>query len=371
MQRLFLIAGETSGDTHGASLIKALNLLDNEIHIQAWGGNEMKKAGAQLVHHIDELSIMGFTQVLWNLRKIKSWFSLGKNQISSFEPDAIIFIDFAGFNLRMAKWAKSQGYATFYFIPPKTWAWNESRIQALQKNIDFIIPILPFEQSYFKSKGLKVGFFGNPLHDVVQNFRHSHPDVEEKTNKTIGMFPGSRKQELKYILPVFRKIIQSNPKLNFRISAISSIGHKWYQQVFEGLDSSNYSVEYDNAYEILNQIDKAICTSGTITLEAALFNVPQVVVYKTNWVNYNLAKHFIKTSFISLPNLILNEAIVPELLQNQCNAANIIQSLEGLNGERVVRAYSKLTSKLNHKDCIEKIALFVLRGIKEKKAAVK
>jgi len=362
MKRLFLIAGETSGDAHGAALIQALRTQNEKIQIQAWGGNEMKKAGAEIVHHIDQLSIMGFTQVLWKIRTIRSWFSLCKTQISSFKPDAIIFIDFAGFNLRIAKWAKYHDYTTFYFIPPKTWAWNESRVHTLKKHIDFIIPILPFVASYFKSKGLDVGFFGNPSYEAIASYKKAKPGSSEKNKNTIGLFPGSRKQELKFILPVFAKIIQANPKFHFRISAISSIDYKYHQSM-KVMGAENFSIEYDNAYEILNQIDKAVCTSGTITLEAALFNVPQVVVYKTNWINYLLAKIFIKTSFISLPNLIVNKAIVHELIQNQCTPEMVMQSLQNVHVKEVKEAYSMLTSQLDHGDCIEEIGKFILERI--------
>jgi lipid-A-disaccharide synthase len=273
----FIIAGERSGDLHGSNLIKAIKNADNSAEIVAWGGEMMEKAGAKILKNYQELAFMGFTEVIKNLPKIIGFFNECKQQITEFQPDCIILIDYAGFNMRIAKWAKLKNYKVFYYISPKVWAWNQKRALKLKKYVDRLFVIFPFEVEFFKKFNYEVEFVGNPLFDAIANFKSNPKFLEKhdlKNKKIIALLPGSRKQELESCLRKMVSIISEFPAYQFVIAGVSNL----QKEMYEPFLGKNIQVIFDETYDLLSNAYAAIVTSGTATLETALFNVPQVVV---------------------------------------------------------------------------------------------
>jgi lipid-A-disaccharide synthase len=327
--KYFIIAGERSGDLHGSNLIKAIKSADNQSIIKAWGGDYMQEAGAEITKHYRDLAFMGFIEVLLNLPKILGFFKECKNTITEFKPDAIILIDYAGFNMRMAKWAKKEGYKVFYYISPKVWAWNQSRAWTLKKTIDRLFVIFPFEVEFFKKYNYEVEFVGNPLFDAIANFK---PNVDFlKVNhlvnkKIIALLPGSRKQEVEKMLELMIATKAQFIDYQFVIAGVSNLSDAFYAQFL----NENISVVFDQTYDLLTHAEAAMVTSGTATLETALLNVPQVVCYKTSWISYKIAKQLIKVPFISLVNLVAQKAVVKELIQDELTSENIANEIKKL-----------------------------------------
>ena len=303
--KYFILAGEKSGDLHGSNLIQELKKLDKEPVIQAWGGDLMEAQGAELLIHHNQLAIMGILGVIQNLQRLKGLFKTFGEQIETFQPDAIIFIDYGGFNLKAAKIAKKKGFQTHFYIAPKVWAWNKGRVNELKKWIDHLYVIFPFELTLFREAGIPTEYVGNPLQDAISAFK-SNDDFSLKDQKYIALLAGSRKQEIKTALPLFEQLAKANPDLSFVIAGISD----WKE-----LYNTPIPVLFDQTYDIVQQAELAIVTSGTATLETALLNTPQIVVYKTDWVFYSLAKIVIQIKYISLVNIILDKLAVPELIQ--------------------------------------------------------
>jgi lipid-A-disaccharide synthase len=303
--KYFILAGEKSGDLHGSNLIQELKKLDKEPVIQAWGGDLMEAQGAELLIHHNQLAIMGILGVIQNLQRLKGLFKTFGEQIEAFQPDAIIFIDYGGFNLKAAKIAKKKGFQTHFYIAPKVWAWNKGRVNELKKWIDHLYVIFPFELTLFREAGIPTEYVGNPLQDAISAFK-SNDDFSLKDQKYIALLAGSRKQEIKTALPLFEQLAKANPDLSFVIAGISD----WKE-----LYNTPIPVLFDQTYDIVQQAELAIVTSGTATLETALLNTPQIVVYKTDWVFYSLAKIVIQIKYISLVNIILDKLAVPELIQ--------------------------------------------------------
>jgi lipid-A-disaccharide synthase len=303
--KYFILAGEKSGDLHGSNLIQELKKLDKEPVILAWGGDLMEAQGAELLIHHNQLAIMGILGVIQNLQRLKGLFKTFGEQIEAFQPDAIIFIDYGGFNLKAAKIAKKKGFQTHFYIAPKVWAWNKGRVNELKKWIDHLYVIFPFELTLFREAGIPTEYVGNPLQDAISAFK-SNDDFSLKDQKYIALLAGSRKQEIKTALPLFEQLAKANPDLSFVIAGISD----WKE-----LYNTPIPVLFDQTYDIVQQAELAIVTSGTATLETALLNTPQIVVYKTDWVFYSLAKIVIQIKYISLVNIILDKLAVPELIQ--------------------------------------------------------
>lgn len=303
--KYFILAGEKSGDLHGSNLIQEIKKLDNEAQIKAWGGDAMKAQGAEVIIHHNQLAIMGILGVIQNLQRLKGLFKSFGEQIEAFQPDAIIFIDYGGFNLKAAKIAKKKGFQTHFYIAPKVWAWNKSRVGELKKWINHLYVIFPFELKLFREAGIPTEYVGNPLQDAIQAFKPNQ-SFAFKGKSYIALLAGSRKQEIKTALPLFEQLARANPEINFVIAGISD----WKE-----LYQTSIPVLFDQTYDIVQQAEIAIVTSGTATLETALLNTTQIVVYKTDWVFYSLAKIVIQIKYISLVNIILDKLAVPELIQ--------------------------------------------------------
>jgi lipid-A-disaccharide synthase len=303
--KYFILAGEKSGDLHGSNLIQEIKKLDNKAQIKAWGGDSMEAQGAEVIIHHNQLAIMGILGVIQNLQRLKGLFKSFGEQIEAFQPDAIIFIDYGGFNLKAAKIAKKKGFQTHFYIAPKVWAWNKGRVSGLKKWIDHLYVIFPFELTLFRGAGIPTEYVGNPLQDAISAFKPKD-DFSLNNQKYIALLAGSRKQEIKTALPLFEQLAKVNPDLSFVIAGISD----WKE-----LYNTSIPVLFDQTYDIVNQAELAIVTSGTATLETALLNTPQIVVYKTDWLFYSLAKIAIQIKYISLVNIILDKLAVPELIQ--------------------------------------------------------
>ncbi|RYU96214.1 lipid-A-disaccharide synthase [Emticicia agri] len=333
--KYFIIAGERSGDLHGSNLVTAIKMADKEAEIVGWGGDYMEAAGVNILMHYKALAFMGFFEVLMNLSKILGFFKVCKKQVLDYKPDAIILIDYGGFNMRLAKWAKSQGFKVFYYISPKVWAWNQNRALKLKQNIDRLFVIFPFEVDFFKKFDYEVEFVGNPLFDAIATFR-PNPDFlsQNKLNdkKIIALLPGSRKQEVEKMLELMVATKKQFPEYRFVIAGVGNLSKEFYQRFL----TDDISLVFDQAYDLLSHAEAAMVTSGTATLETALFGVPQVVCYKTSPITYSIGKIVIRVPFISLVNLIAQKEVVTELLQDELTPENIALEIKMVlnNSER-------------------------------------
>ncbi len=327
--KYYIIAGEASGDLHGSNLIKEIIKLDAEATIRCWGGNLMEAAGATVIKHYKDLAFMGFAEVIKNLPTIFSNLKFCKEDIASFSPHVLILIDYPGFNLRIAKWAKTKGYKTVYYISPQVWAWKESRVKLIRKVVDKMLVILPFEKEFYQTKwDYKVEYVGHPLVQVINNYL-SHQTHQKGVEKPIvALLPGSREQEVAAKLPVMLAASKSFPQCQFVIAKAPSFDNVFYQQFTAGYQNIT-SVE-NNTYALLAQASAALVTSGTATLETALFGVPQVVCYKGSTISYHIAKRLVKIKYISLVNLIMNREVVKELIQNEFTVENVRTELEAI-----------------------------------------
>ncbi|MDZ7935700.1 MAG: lipid-A-disaccharide synthase [Emticicia sp.] len=324
--KYFIIAGERSGDLHGSNLIKAIKNADSQANVRAWGGDYMQEAGAEIKKHYRDLAFMGFLEVLKNLPTILGFIGECKENIEAFQPDAIILIDYAGFNMRIAKWAKKKGYKVFYYISPKVWAWNQSRAWSLKKNLDRLFVIFPFEVEFFKKYNFEVEFVGNPLFDAIAAFKPA-ADFLKKNNlsdkKIIALLPGSRKQEVEKMLNLMVKIQHKFTDYQYVIAGVGNLSAEFYEPFL----NENIKLITDQTYDLLTHSTAALVTSGTATLETALFEVPQVVCYKTSGFSYKIAKWVIKVPYISLVNLVAQKEVVKELIQDELTIENLSNEL--------------------------------------------
>ena len=328
--RYYIIAGEASGDLHGSNLIKAIKAKDPNAIIQCWGGDLMQAAGGKLVKHYRSLAFMGFVEVLMNLRTILSNIKFCKQDIANFKPDVLVCVDYPGFNLRIAKWAKSKGLKVIYFIAPQVWAWKENRVPQMRQSIDRLLCILPFEKQYFKDRwNWEVDYVGHPLMQVLadqKNLAHPLPQIEGK--KIIALLPGSRKQEILKKLPVMLSVANAFSEYHFAIAQAPGLDDEWFSSLVP--KTKNIHIVKANTYALLNHSNAALVTSGTATLETALLGVPEIVCYKGNPITLALAKRFVKIKFIALVNLIMNKEVVKELIQEELTTANLIEALKDL-----------------------------------------
>ena len=365
--KYYIIAGEASGDLHGSNLIKEIIELDPSAEIRAWGGDKMKNAGAKVVKHFKDLAFMGFYEVLINIVTILKNISFCKKDILEFSPDKIIFIDYPGFNMRIAKWSKKYKFETVYYIAPQLWAWNEQRIKNIKKYINSLYVILPFEKEFFELKhNYPVKFLGHPLVDSISNFKKNYDSSKEQiiSNKKpiIAILPGSRKQEIKKILNTVIKIIEYFPNRQFIVAGAPNIELSYYNS---SLKNKNIKVIENKTYELLSISTAAIVTSGTATLETALFKVPQVVCYKSSYFSYFIAKLIVKIKYISLVNLIMDQQIVKELIQQDCNKVNITNELKKIldlnHRKSLLIKYDELTSVLGNYGTSKRVALDIIK----------
>ena len=324
--KYYIIAGEASGDLHAANLINEIKKKDPSAEIRCWGGDLMEAAGAKLVKHYRELAFMGFFEVILNLSTILKNISFCKKDITEFNPDTIVFIDYPGFNMRIAKWAKPLGFKIHYYISPQIWAWKENRVKAIKRDVDYMHVILPFEKDFYEKKhGFPVNFVGHPLIDAISK----HPKTDNNTFRAefnldkrpiIALLPGSRKQEITKMLNTMLQLPEQYPNFQFVIAGAPSQDPAFYESM---ITTDNVKLISNRTYDILSLAHSALVTSGTATLETALFKIPQVVCYKGNAISYAIAKRIIKLKYISLVNLIMDKPIVKELIQNEFTAKNL------------------------------------------------
>jgi lipid-A-disaccharide synthase len=368
--KLFLIAGEASGDLHGSNLIKALKQKDSSIDLRFWGGDLMEKAaGIKPEKHYKALAFMGFVEVVMNLSRIVQNFKKCKADILAFQPDALVLIDYPGFNLRMAKWAKSQGIKVYYYISPKVWAWKESRVHKIKKYVDTLFTIFPFETAFFKKYDMEVEYVGNPLVDAIREFRATSRKLSgdegrmtENQKPIVAILPGSRRQEVRTKLPVMLEAAGKFPEYQFVIAGAPSLEEEFYAPFIEGYDAT---ILFGKTYEILETAEAALVTSGTATLETALFGVPQVVCYIASPISYSIAKRLIKIKFISLVNLIFDREVVRELIQHECNVDQVAEELSyvlkgGKNRVQQEQDCATLIAMLGNGSASEKVASKIL-----------
>ena len=367
--KYYIIAGEASGDLHGANLMKAIYAKDAKADIRFWGGDLMEEVGGELVKHYKDLAFMGFVEVIQNLRTILKNISFCKQDIEKFKPDVLVFIDYPGFNMRIAKWAKKVGIPTHYYISPQIWAWKENRIKAIKRDVDFMYVILPFEKAFYEEKhGFPVTYVGHPLVDAVAQYRSKpHEDFRAKYNlderPIIALLPGSRKQEISRLLSEMLSVIHHYPSYQFVIAGAPGQDPAFYKQFIQ---DTNISCVFNDTYALLNVAYAALVTSGTATLETALFRVPQIVLYKGNQISYEIAKRVITLRFISLVNLIMDEEVVVELIQGDCNAKTIEKEFKKIvNSEhraKIFLKYDNLISNLGGGGASEYVADEIIKN---------
>jgi len=332
--KYYIIAGERSGDLHGSNLIKSIKGLQPDANFRGFGGDEMQKAGVSLSVHYRELAFMGFISLATSLYKIFQFISFCKKDILKFNPDAIILIDYGGFNMKIAKFAKAQGIPVFYYIPPKVWAWYNSRAWKLKARVDRIFVILPFEKDFFKKYDCEVDYVGNPVLDAIKAFKPSKDFMSRhglgQDKKLVALLPGSRKIELKLIVPLMAEIAAANTGVQFVVAAVSNLPKELYQALS---GKENVKFVEEETYDLLSHADAAIVTSGTATLETGIFKVPQVVVYKTGALEYVIADYLVQVEHISLVNLIAGKEVIKELIQSEATRETIQDELTRLLNE--------------------------------------
>ena len=358
--KYYIIAGEASGDLHGSNLIKELKKLDNSSHFRCWGGDLRSQECNDLVKHYKDYSHMGFFEVFINLKKILNNLSFCKKDIKKYNPDVIIYVDFPGFNLRIAKWAKKNKFKNHFYISPQIWAWKQNRIKTIRKVIDRMYVILPFEKKFYSSINFNVHYVGHPLLDVIKT--NKNETLDQGQEKIIALLPGSRDQEIKKILPEMINIIKNFKNYSFYICAAPSQKRSTYLKYIKDKNIEKVKIVENQTYEILSKSSAALVTSGTATLETALFKIPQVVCYKSSWISIMIGKFLLRNlKYISLVNLILDKEVVKELIQENLNEKNLTSELknilEGDHRINMLKSYNELIDKLGNKGASEKTAL--------------
>ncbi|MEO5889541.1 MAG: lipid-A-disaccharide synthase [Ferruginibacter sp.] len=349
--KYYIIAGEASGDLHGSNLIKELKKLDATADMRCWGGDKMREAGAKLVKHYRDLAFMGFVEVIKNLGTIFRNLTFCKKDILQYQPDILILIDYPGFNLRIASWAKQMGLKVIYYISPQVWAWKESRVKAIKKNVDKMLVILPFEKEFYKKWDFDVEYVGHPLVQVIDEFRDQFfsegvagPKAisaifQDNNSLIIALLPGSRKQEILKKLPIMLAVAKNFPKYHFVVAKAPGLEDNFYNELLAPYN--NVSSVVNKTYQLLLEAKAALVTSGTATLETALFDVPEVVCYKGNAVSFQIAKRLIRIKYICLVNLIMDKEVVKELIQDELTVENITVELKKILTDPLKQAQLK------------------------------
>ena len=358
--RYYIITGEPSGDIHAANLVNELKKIDLDSSIRAWGGERLTQEGVSIAKNIKETAFMGLWSVLLNLRTIKSNLNFCKRDIFAFRPDALILVDYPGFNLKIAEFAKKNGIKVCYYISPKVWAWNKSRILKIRKFVDHLLVIFPFEVAFYKKYGVEVTYVGNPLLDEIK--RKDFSFSFETSKPIIALLPGSRKQEIETILPSMLEVVASYPSYNFVIAATNTFSKSYYQSFIK---QNNVSCVYNETYGLLSNAKAALVTSGTASLETALFKVPQVVCYKTNWLTYIVAKNLMTIDYLSLVNILLKKESVKELIQYELNKKNLKAELDLIlnKGEKILTDYRDLSDLLKKQSASKNAAKLIVNSI--------
>ncbi len=372
--KYYLIAGEASGDLHGANLMRALQQIDPQAQFRFWGGDRMEAVGGKLIKHYRDLAFMGFWEVVMNLRTILRNIDFCKRDITNFQPDALILIDYPGFNMRIAKWAKQRGIPTHYYISPQIWAWKENRIKAIKRDVDAMYVILPFEKDFYEGKhGYPVHFVGHPLLDAIAARKEVSMEVFKRENSLderpiIALLPGSRKQEIAQMLSVMLSVVGSYHQYQFVIAGAPSLGYDFYKQFIK---EENVHFVSGKTYDLLSHSHAALVTSGTATLETALFRVPEVVCYRGNWISYQIAKRVISLKYISLVNLIMDAPVVTELIQGDLNTRNLKTELNKLLNadyrKKLLKDYEALREKLGNEGASERTAQAIYDSLQNKR----
>ncbi len=369
--KYYLVAGEASGDLHGANLMKALKEKDPQAQFRFFGGDLMLAEGGELAKHYSEMAFMGFAEVVINLRTILKNLKSCKDDITSWQPDVLVLIDFPGFNLKIAEFAKANGILVCYYISPKVWAWNQKRVLRIKRIVDHLFCILPFEVDFYKKWGMQVDYVGNPLLDAVAAFK---PDADFYKNnqlndkKIIALLPGSRKQEISRLLPDMIAVAEKWPDYQFIVAGAPTFDRAYYDQYIK---DSGIKVLFNSTYDLLNNAYAAIVASGTANLETALFNVPQIVVYKGNPISITIARAMIRIRFISLVNLIMDDGVVKELIQGDCNLKSITDELDLIvnnkdHRNKMLGNYKKLHDRMGTPGASEKTAGLIIRYASKK-----
>jgi lipid-A-disaccharide synthase len=334
--KYFIISGEASGDLHGANLIKQILRKDSASKVYCWGGNAMQQSGANFLKHYNEYSVMGFVEVLLNVKKIKQAINQCKQDILNHKPDVVILIDFPGFNLRIAEFCKKHHIKVVYYIAPKVWAWKESRVKKLELYVDLLLIIFPFERDYFSKFKINYEYVGNPLLDEIATFRKNpnfRLENQLDARPIIALLPGSRKQEIKRMMPVMNELSRHLPAYQFVVAGAPAVSTDYYNKYL--VDECKLIT--NQTYQLLAHAHAAIVCSGTATLETALFNVPQVCGYRANTLSYFIAKMLVKIKYISLVNLCMNKSVITELIQFDWNFGRVHDELKRVLDESTER----------------------------------
>ncbi|UCG28703.1 MAG: lipid-A-disaccharide synthase [Bacteroidales bacterium] len=372
--KYYIIAGEASGDLHGSNLMKGLKKSDHEAMFRFWGGDLMRSEGEDLVRHYRDLAFMGFIEVIRNIGTVKRNLDYCKKDILNYSPDLLILIDYPGFNLRMAQFASGKGIKVFYYISPKVWAWRESRVKKIRKYVDRMFVILPFEVDFYGRYDYNVEYHGNPVVDAVdqatRNMVSRNTFLAENNlpdKPVIGLLPGSRRQEIRYMLPIMLEVTNYYPDHQFLVACSPTVDTEFYRGFTKEYD---VTLLVDKTYTILRHSEAALVTSGTATLEAALLNVPEVVCYKGNPVSYFIADRIVNITFISLVNLIMDDEVVRELLQSELVVANLKTELDKILFDKTYRKimllrFDELKKRLGQPGVSERIAGRMVALLKE------
>ena len=372
--KYYIIAGEASGDLHGANLIASLKKKDTRAKIRAWGGNLMKKQGATLVKHYRDLAFMGFVEVLLHLRTILKNLSFCKKDILKYKPDAIILIDYPGFNLKIAKFAHKHNIKVYYYISPQVWAWKKRRVYTIKEVVDKMLFILPFEKDFYDDYRVDAHFVGHPLLDELSKVRYINRSNFARQNKLdpkkeiIALLPGSRKQEVTRMLGIMMKVMDKFPEYQFVIGCAPSLPESFYREL---VGNENVHLVFNKTYQLLQVASAALVTSGTATLETALFYVPEVVCYKGNKISYLIAKNLVKVKYISLVNLIMDKPVLKELIQNDLTPKNIEEELNDLlinhkKQRQLLDDYEDLRCKLGNAGASNNAATIIVNDLNKK-----
>lgn len=369
MKKVFILVGEASGDLHASNLIREINEIAPSTEWQGWGGDLMQKEGVEIKNHIRNLSFMGFLEVLMNIRTILRNFKKCKSQILDFKPDVLLLVDYPGFNLRMAKWAREQGISVTYYISPQIWAWKASRIKIIKETVDKMYCILPFEKLYYDKEGFKVSYFGHPLIDAKQNYERlvkENPSSDQR--RVIAVLPGSREQEIKRKLGIMLRAVRKFKDFTPVVACAPNLPSSFYDVYRSKFPSVEFV--YGKTYDLLSIAEFAIVTSGTATLETAIFKVPQVICYKSSYISYWIARMLVNIKYISLVNLIMDKEIVVELIQKNVSKTRIQDEISKLISDQeykhvMLNSYDKMLQLLGSEGCSKKIAQDLIHHYKK------
>jgi lipid-A-disaccharide synthase len=371
-KKIYIIAGEASGDLHGSNVIRHLREIDSTVDIRCWGGDLMQKEGGNVVKHIRELAFMGFQEVLVNIRTILRNMKECKTDIELFQPDVLLLIDYPGFNLRIAEWAKEKGFVVNYYVSPQVWAWKQSRVFKIRQVVDRMFVILPFEEAFYKKFNYAVEYVGHPLLDAIKHYENEGSASTFLQRNGLGneaiiaILPGSRRQEISKKLPIMLEAVKNIEGFQLVVAGAPSMDESFY----EAFLPKGTKIVFGQTYDLLANSVAAIVTSGTATLETALFNVPEVVCYKSSPISYFIAKRLVKIKYISLVNLIMDREVVKELIQEKCTPENIQSELSrvlpgGESRKQMELDFEELTQILGGGGASEKVAQSLLKTIRK------